>query len=106
MSAIWDADTGHATITASKNGAAVNLTGATVTVIARHKDTKAVTELDEVTASSVRADGVVVADAGPLGVGTYELVMRAVAGGITATYPSADKQPETLFVVADLDATP
>jgi bifunctional ADP-heptose synthase (sugar kinase/adenylyltransferase) len=104
VSAIWDGDTGHVTITATKDGAAVNLTGATVTVITRHKDTKAVTNLSEVSASSNRAAGVVVADGGPLGVGTYELVMRAVAGGITATYPSADKQPETLFVVADLDA--
>jgi bifunctional ADP-heptose synthase (sugar kinase/adenylyltransferase) len=104
VSAIYDGDTGHVTITATKNGAAVNLTGATVTVITRHKDTKAVTNLSEVSASSNRAAGVVIADGGPLTVGTYELVMRAVAGGITATYPSADKQPETLFVVADLDA--
>lgn len=104
MSAIWDGDTGHVTITAEKAGAAVNLTGATVTVIAKHKDTKAVATLAEVPASSDRPNGVVVANAAPLAVGTYELVLRAVAGGITATYPSADKQPETLFVVADLDA--
>lgn len=104
MSAIYDGDTGHVTIAATKDGVAVNLTGATVTVITRHKDTKAVTNLSEVSASSNRANGVVVADGGPLTVGTYDLVMRAVAGGITATYPSADKQPEVLFVVADLDA--
>jgi len=104
VSAIWDADTGHATITATKNGAAVNLTGATVTIIAKMKDTGTVTTLAEVPAESVRANGVVVADAGPLTVGTYEVVLRAVAGGVTATYPSADKRPEVLFVRADLDA--
>lgn len=103
MSAIYDADTGHVTITATKNGAAVNLTGATLTIITRRTD-GVVTLLDEVSASSVRADGVVVADGGPLDPGTYDLVLRAAAGGVTTTYPSADKPPEVLWVVADLDA--
>jgi len=106
VSAIWDADTGHVTITATKNGAAVNLTGATVTIITRHRVTEVVTLLAEVTASSVRADGVVVADGGPLTIGTYEVVMRAEKDGVTATYPSADKGAEILVVLADLDATP
>lgn len=105
MSAIWDGDTGHVTITATKGGAAVNLSGATVTIIARHRDTSATTTLDEIAASSDRASGTVVADAGTLDVGTYDLVMRAVAGGITATYPSADKLPEVVTVRPDLDAT-
>lgn len=106
MSAIWDGDTGHVTITATKDkdGAPVNLTGATVTIIARHRDTKAATTLDEVAASSDRASGVVVADAGALAVGTYDVVVRAVAGGVTATYPSADRPPEIITVRADLDA--
>jgi hypothetical protein len=104
MTAIYDADTGHVSITASKNGAAVNLTGATVTVIAKAKPSGPVSTLAEVAGESVRANGVVVADAAPLTVGTYELVLRAVASGVTATYPSADKQPEVLFVVPDLDA--
>lgn len=107
MSAIWDGDTGHVTITATKAGAAVNLTGAEVTIIARHRDSPhAVTTLDEIAASSDRAAGVVVADAGALAVGTYDVVVRAVAGGVTATYPSADKLPEVVTVRADLDATP
>lgn len=104
MSAIWDGDTGHVTITCTKDGGPVNLTGAGITTIARHRDTGVATTLTEVTASSVRANGVIVADAGPLTVATYDLVVRAVAGGITATYPSADKQPEFIAVRAALDA--
>jgi hypothetical protein len=106
VSAIWDGDTGHVTITATKNGAPVNLTGAECTVIARRTDGGAAVTLDEIPADSNRAAGVVVADAGPLTAGTYVAVLRAVAGGVTATYPSADQPDQLLTVKADLDATP
>jgi hypothetical protein len=104
VSAIWDGDTGTVTITCTKDGAPVNLTGATLTIITKAKEGGAVVNLAEVPASSNLANGVVAANGQPLGVGTYELVVRAVAGGITATYPSADKMPEVLFVRANLDA--
>jgi hypothetical protein len=106
VSAIWDGDTGHVTITATKNGAPVNLTGAECTVIARRTDGGAAITLAEVPAASDRGAGVVVADASPLEVGTYVAVVRAVANGITATYPSADQPDQLLTVKADLDATP
>jgi hypothetical protein len=104
VSAIWDGDTGHVTLKATKDGAPVNLSGATITIITRNADTGAVLTLDEVPTESNLPDGVVAADGGPLQPGTYALVVRAVANGITATYPSADKKPESLTVVADLDA--
>ena len=104
MSAVWNGDTGHITITVTKDGAAVNLTGATLTIITRNSETAAVTTLSEVSASSNLAQGIVVANAGPLNIGTYIVAVRAVAGGITATYPSADQQDETIWVRKDLDA--
>lgn len=105
MSAIWDGDTGHVTITATKNGAPVNLAGTTSrTVIVRDAETAVVTTLTEVTASSDLPNGVVVANAEPLPVGTYRLVVRCVDATTTATYPSADQEPEVLRVKAKLDA--
>ena len=105
MSAIWDGDTGHVTITATKNGAAVNLSATTTrTVIVRNTDTGVASTIAEVPASSDLAAGVVVADAGPLAVGTYHLVLRCVDATTTATYPSADEQPEVLHVREALDA--
>lgn len=105
MSAIWDGDTGHVTITCNKNGAPVNLSGTTTrTIIVRHVKSDVVTILDEVEASSDLVAGVVVADAEPLTPGTYRLVVRCVDATATATYPSADQEPETLVVKADLDA--
>lgn len=105
MSAIWDGDTGHVTITATKNGAPVNLSGTTSrTVIVRNTETAATTTLTEVTASSDLAAGVIVANAEPLEVGTYLLVVRCVDPTTTATYPSADQEPEVLTVKAKLDA--
>lgn len=102
MSAVWDGDTGTVTITAIKDGAPVNLTGATCTVIAR-SEAGVVTLLS--ISSSDLPSGKVTADASPLAVGSYDLVLRAVTGSVTATYPSADKGAEVLNVLADLDAT-
>lgn len=105
MSAIWDGDTGHVTITATVAGGAVNLSATSSRdVIVRNVETKESTTLDELPASSDLGAGVVVADGSPLDPGTYGLVLRVVDGTTTATYPSADKGPETLTVVADLDA--
>ncbi|MGH3350739.1 MAG: hypothetical protein ACRDPS_08750 [Nocardioides sp.] len=105
MSAIWDGDTGHVTITATEGEAAVNLSATTSrTVIVRNVDTAIVTTLTEVPASSDLANGVVVADGGPLEVGTYHLVLRAVDATRTVTYPSPDKGPEVLVVYPALDA--
>lgn len=104
MSAIWDGDTGHVTITAIKGGAAVNLTAATViVVIARNIQTDAATVLDEATGSD-KANGIIVADGSALDPGDYQLVLRVTDAGGTATYPSADKGAERLTVLADLDA--
>lgn len=105
MSAIWDGDTGHVTITAVKDGAPVNLTGATAIVaIARNVEAPfTVSTLDEATGSD-EANGIYVAAGGDLGVGTYDLVLRVTDASGTTTYPSADKGPETLVVYADLDA--
>lgn len=105
MSAIWDGDTGHVTITCTKNGAPVNLSATTTrTIIARNVETAVVTTLAEVTASSNLAGGVIVANAEPLVVGTYALVVRCVDAMTTATYPSADQETEVLVVRAKLDA--
>jgi hypothetical protein len=105
VSAIWDGDTGHVTITATTSAGPVNLVGATVTVITRNVEAPyAVLVLDVIEASSDRENGIIVANGEPLDVGTYDLVERAEAGGIITTYPSPDKGPETLVVYAKLDA--
>lgn len=107
MSAIWDSDTGHVTITAAKNGAAVNLSGTTErTIIVRHVKSGVATILDEVDASSDLPAGVVVADGGPLTPGRYQVVIRCVDATRTETYPSADQPAQYITVLADLDATP
>lgn len=102
MSAIWDSDTSTITMTATKDGAPVNLTGAVCTVIARSEAGVAATLT---TTPTDLLNGTVTADASALEVGSYDLVLRAVTGSVTATYPSADKGAEVLNVIADLDAT-
>lgn len=106
MSAIWDGDTGHVTIAATKNGAAVNLAATNSrTVIVRNVETDEATTLDEVSAESDLSNGVIVADASPLEPGDYSLVLRCVDASVTATYPGADQPAEVLTVIPDLDAT-
>jgi hypothetical protein len=104
MTAVWDGDTGTVTITATTAAGPVNLTGSTQTVITKSLDTGTSSELTIDTGASNLSAGVVVASAAALGPGSYKLVMRVVAGSVTATYPSADEGPEKFDVHPDLDA--
>lgn len=105
MSAIWDGDTGHVTLTAINSEGAVNLAAATRTIIARNVKSGVATTLDEVPGSPSfnPAGGVIVANAEPLTPGTYRLALRCVDGTDTATYPSADQDDKTLIVKPKLD---
>lgn len=103
MNAIWDGDDSTVTYTATKDGAPVNLTGATCAIIVRSEDGVATTLTN--TSATDLPNGKVIADSSPLEVGSYDLVLRVEKDGITTTYPSAGKGPEILNVLADIDAT-
>ena len=104
MSAVWDGDTGTVTITATKNGAAVNLSGSSSrALIVRNRSTGTATTLT--ISSSDLPNGIVTASVQSLGVGEYDTILRVVTGSETATYPSADVGPSRLTVRADVDAS-
>ncbi|HEY9353122.1 MAG TPA: hypothetical protein VIP28_07730 [Nocardioides sp.] len=102
MNTVWDGDDSTVTYTATKDGAAVNLTGADCEIIVRSKAGVATTLTN--TADTDLPNGKVTADSKPLTVGAYDLVLRVAKDGVTTTYPSDG--PEVLIVLADIDATP
>lgn len=104
MNTVWDGDNSTVTYTATKDGAPVNLTGAACTIIVRSTAGVATTLTN--TATTDLPNGKVTADSSPLEVGSYDLVLRVEKDGIKTTYPTADKGPEILNVLADIDATP
>lgn len=103
MTAVWDGDTGIITFTATKDGAAVNLSGATSReLIAKHRGTGTVTTLT--ITNPDYANGIARASVQSLGAGDYDLILRVVDASVTATYPSADVGAARFTVRANIDA--
>lgn len=104
--ALWDGDTGTVTVTASVNGAAVNLSGTTQRhLIVRNRSTRVVTELTISGTGTDLPNGKVVANAVSLPSGPYLAILRVTdSGGNIVTYPSADVGAATFEVKADIDA--
>ena len=98
MTTVWSGDTHAVSWGVTSGGVAVNLTGATVRLIAKNLNGAASVDLT----STFAVDVVTHQLTGTLPVGHYQIVVEATQGGVATTYPDAETGPMNLIVKRDL----
>lgn len=99
MTAVWEGDMHDISWRIMSGGAPVNLTGATVVLLAESLETGE----SQVLANSVLSGVVTHPLDGTLAVGKYDLVTKVTLTGKTVTYPDSDHGPMRLTVRKKVD---